>query len=120
LALNLHQHCCSATIAPPETSTLCHHESQIRRAPKIALALAGGGPLGAIYEIGALCALEESLDGLNFTHLHHYVGVSAGGFIAAGLANGMSPPRTLRLVHPERQPDRSNRLSRRGANEARL
>ncbi|MEP6791923.1 MAG: patatin-like phospholipase family protein [Ramlibacter sp.] len=60
-------------------------------APKIALALAGGGPLGAIYEIGALCALDEALDGLDFTGLHHYVGVSAGGFIAAGLANGMGP-----------------------------
>ncbi|MCF8208224.1 MAG: patatin-like phospholipase family protein [Rhodoferax sp.] len=60
-------------------------------APKIALALAGGGPLGAIYEIGALCALEESLNGLDFTKLHHYVGVSAGGFIVASLANGMTP-----------------------------
>jgi NTE family protein len=59
--------------------------------PKIALALAGGGPLGAIYEIGALCALDEALEGLDFNGLHHYVGVSAGGFIAAGLANGMSP-----------------------------
>lgn len=60
-------------------------------APKIALALAGGGPLGAIYEIGALCALDEALAGVDFTRLHHYVGVSAGGFIAAGLANGLSP-----------------------------
>lgn len=59
--------------------------------PRIALALAGGGPLGAIYEIGALCALDESLQGLSLTDLHHYVGVSAGGFIAAGLANGMTP-----------------------------
>jgi NTE family protein len=61
------------------------------RAPRIALALAGGGPLGAIYEIGALCALDESLDGLRLTELDHYVGVSVGGFLAAGLANGMSP-----------------------------
>ena len=59
--------------------------------PRIALALAGGGPLGAIYEIGALCALEESLDGVDFNRLHHYVGVSAGAFIAAALANGMTP-----------------------------
>ena len=59
--------------------------------PKVALALAGGGPLGAIYEIGALCALDESLIGLDLNRLVHYVGVSAGGFIAAGLANGMSP-----------------------------
>ena len=58
---------------------------------RIGLALAGGGPLGAIYEIGALCALDESLEGLSFTGLQHYVGVSAGGFIAAGLANGMTP-----------------------------
>lgn len=60
-------------------------------APRIALALSGGGPLGAIYEIGALCALDESLDGIDFSRLDHYVGVSAGGFIAAGLANGMTP-----------------------------
>jgi NTE family protein len=59
--------------------------------PRIGLALAGGGPLGAIYEIGALCALDEALDGLSFTDLHGYVGVSAGGFIAAGLANGIVP-----------------------------
>src|SRR6185295_16509465 len=59
--------------------------------PRIALALAGGGPLGAIYEIGALCALDEALEGLDFTRLNHYVGVSAGSFIAAGLANGTSP-----------------------------
>jgi NTE family protein len=59
--------------------------------PRIALALAGGGPLGAIYEIGALCALDEALQGLSLTQLHHYVGVSAGGFIAAGLANRMTP-----------------------------
>ena len=61
------------------------------RKSQIGLALAGGGPLGAIYEIGALCALEESLSGISFTNLDHYVGVSAGGFIAAGLANGMTP-----------------------------
>ena len=34
------------------------------RLPRIGLALAGGGPLGGIYEIGALLALSESLDGL--------------------------------------------------------
>ncbi|HEX6708177.1 MAG TPA: patatin-like phospholipase family protein [Albitalea sp.] len=59
--------------------------------PRVALALAGGGPLGAIYEIGALCALDEALDGVSFADIDAYVGVSAGGFIAAGLANGMSP-----------------------------
>lgn len=59
--------------------------------PRIGLALAGGGPLGAIYEVGALCALEEAVAGLDFTACDGYIGVSAGGFIAAGLANGMTP-----------------------------
>ncbi len=59
--------------------------------PKVGLALAGGGPLGAIYEIGALCALEEAVPGLDLNALDGYVGVSAGGFVAAGLANGMTP-----------------------------
>ncbi len=58
---------------------------------RIALAFAGGGPLGAIYEIGALCALDDCLDGLDLNACDHYLGVSAGGFIAAALANGMTP-----------------------------
>lgn len=65
--------------------------AQARRAPRIALALAGGGPLGAVYEIGALCALTEAVPALDLCALDHYVGVSAGGFIAASLANGMTP-----------------------------
>ena len=55
----------------------------------IGLALAGGGPFGAIYEVGALMALEDSLDGLRLEDLDCYVGVSAGGFLAAALANGI-------------------------------
>mgnify|MGYP000943544943 FL=1 len=47
--------------------------------------------MGAIYEIGALCALEDALTGINLTQLNHYVGVSAGGFIAASMANGLTP-----------------------------
>ncbi|WP_088284957.1 patatin-like phospholipase family protein [Ideonella sp. A 288] len=62
-----------------------------RRQARVGLALAGGGPLGATWEIGALCALGEALPGLDFTALDGYVGVSAGGFVAAALANGMRP-----------------------------
>ncbi len=58
--------------------------------PRIGLALAGGGPLGAIYEIGALCALDEAVPGLDLNAMDGYVGVSAGGFVAAGLANGLT------------------------------
>ncbi len=59
--------------------------------PRVGLALAGGGPLGAVWEIGALCALAEAIPTLDFTALDGYVGVSAGSCIAAGLANGMTP-----------------------------
>lgn len=59
--------------------------------PRIGLALAGGGPLGAIYEIGAMCALDDALRGIDFNDLQGYVGVSSGGFIASGLANGLTP-----------------------------
>ncbi len=61
------------------------------REPKVGLALAGGGPLGSIYEIGALVALQEAFDGVDFTRCHATVGVSAGAFIAASLANGLTP-----------------------------
>ncbi|MFY8018953.1 MAG: patatin-like phospholipase family protein [Inhella sp.] len=63
----------------------------LRSAPRIGLALAGGGPLGAIYEVGALCALEESIQGLDFSACEGYIGVSSGGIISACLANGLSP-----------------------------
>lgn len=60
------------------------------RKNQFGLALAGGGPLGAIYETGVMVALEEALVGLDPTQCGVYVGVSAGGFMAAGLANGLS------------------------------
>jgi len=42
-------------------------------------------------------ALSEALDGFDFNELEVYVGVSAGGFIAAGLANGLSPAYLYRM-----------------------
>ena len=65
--------------------------------PKIALALAGGGPLGAMYEIGVLMALDEALDGLNLNDMDIYVGVSAGSFLTAGLANQLTPTEIYRM-----------------------
>ncbi|MCZ8132655.1 MAG: patatin-like phospholipase family protein [Steroidobacteraceae bacterium] len=62
-----------------------------RSRAKIGLALAGGGPLGAFYELGALHALAESVEGLDVTSLDVYVGVSSGAIVAAGLVNGFDP-----------------------------
>jgi NTE family protein len=58
------------------------------------LALAGGVLEGGFYEIGVLCALQDAIEGLDFTRLDVYVGVSSGAVITALLANGLSP-RTL-------------------------
>ncbi|TFW05074.1 patatin family protein [Oxalobacteraceae bacterium OM1] len=65
--------------------------------PRIGLALAGGGPLGAVYEIGALAAIDEAIEGLDLNDAAIYVGISAGGLIAAGLANGITPHEMCRL-----------------------
>ncbi len=65
---------------------------------RIGIALAGGGPGGAIYEIGALRALDEAIDGVDFNDLYIYVGVSAGAFIAACLANQLSTAQMVRAI----------------------
>lgn len=68
------------------------------RRSRIGVALAGGGPVGAVYEIGALCALDEALDGLELTRLNQYVGVSAGAVVASCLANGITPRHQARAI----------------------
>jgi NTE family protein len=68
------------------------------RRSRIGLALAGGGPEGAIWEIGVLRALDEALDGLDLNRLDAYVGVSAGAFLAANLANGLTPAQMCRAI----------------------
>jgi len=73
-----------------------------RKNPTIGVALAGGGPQGAIYEIGALRALEEGIEGLNFNNVDTLVGVSAGAVVASCLANKISTGQLIRtIVRPE-------------------
>ncbi len=64
----------------------------------IAIALAGGGPLGGIYEIGACAALSDSINGLRLDHADIYVGVSSGAVVASALANGISPAKLVRIL----------------------
>lgn len=67
------------------------------------LAIAGGGPVGAIYELGALRALDECLDGRKLHELDVYVGVSAGAFIAASLANRIPTAELCRIFMADRR-----------------
>ncbi len=69
-----------------------------RASGRIGLALAGGGPLGAFYELGALQALTECIRGFDPCALHAYAGVSSGSMLAAGLANGLSAVDIGRLI----------------------
>lgn len=65
--------------------------------PRIGLAVAGGGPVGAIYELGALRAVDEAIRGLRLHDVDVYVGVSAGAFIAASLANDITTADMCRI-----------------------
>ena len=63
----------------------------------VGLAIAGGGPTGGMYELGALRALDRAIEGLDLTRLDVYVGVSSGAFLAAGLANRISTEEMCRI-----------------------
>ncbi len=57
--------------------------------------------------MGALRALEEGIEGLDLNGCDVYVGVSAGAFIAASLANGITPRQLVRALftlEPGEQP----------------
>lgn len=72
-------------------SALTARQASGHRPTRIGLAIAGGGPLGGMYELGVLRAFEDAFDGAEMTRLDGYVGVSSGAFLAAGLANRMTP-----------------------------
>jgi len=69
-----------------------------RRPPRAALVLGGGGFTGAVYEIGALRALDLLSTNRSVTSFDVVVGTSAGAFIAALVANGVSPATMMRSV----------------------
>lgn len=60
-------------------------------ASKTALVLAGGGLTGAMYEIGALRAINDLLLDRTVNDIDIFIGTSAGAIIASSLANGISP-----------------------------
>lgn len=75
-------------------------ESRIARTvPKTALVLCGGGVTGAVYELGALAALNDFfVGGFQVSGFDIYVGTSAGAFLATLMAAGVSPGELARSV----------------------
>jgi len=64
--------------------------------PRLALALAGGGVIGGMYEVGAITALEERLSGHGRFDI--YVGCSSGAVVASLLANGVAASELFRVI----------------------
>ncbi len=66
---------------------------------RTALVLAGGGVSGAVYEIGALRAIDELLVNRTVNDFDIYVGTSAGALVTSFLANGVSSVDLMRVVN---------------------
>lgn len=64
--------------------------------PRHALALAGGGVIGGMFEVGVLGALEARLGGP--APFDVYVGCSAGSVVASLLANGLTASEVYRIL----------------------
>src|SRR5215470_4924993 len=68
---------------------------------KTALVLGGGGFTGGVYEIGALRALDLLSVNRTINQFDVYVGTSAGSFVAALAANGVTPEEMMRVVNQQ-------------------
>src|SRR5690348_18404208 len=68
------------------------------RRSKTALVLGGGGFTGGVYEIGALRALDLLSVNRTVNEFDVYVGTSAGSFVAAAVANGVTPEEMMRVI----------------------
>ena len=66
--------------------------------PKVALCLPGGGLSGALYQVGALAALEDGVAGFGGQSFALYVGLSSGATVAASLAGGIPIERIYRAL----------------------
>jgi len=76
--------------------------SRRRKKPsKTALVLGGGGFTGGVYEIGALRALDLLAVNSTVNNFDVYVGTSAGSFVAAMLANGVTPEEMMQVINPQ-------------------
>ena len=70
-----------------------------RRRSRTALVLGGGGFTGGVYAIGALRALDLLAVNRTVNQFDVYVGTSAGSFVAALAANGVTPEEMMRVVN---------------------
>jgi predicted acylesterase/phospholipase RssA len=65
---------------------------------KVGLCLTGGGITGALYQVGALAALEDATPGLPASDVDVLVGSSSGATVALALAGGSTATRMYRAL----------------------
>jgi NTE family protein len=86
------------SVAKKKRGTAGARPTRRPRRSKTALVLGGGGFTGGVYEIGALRALDLMATNSTVNQFDVYVGTSAGSFIAALCANGVTPEEMMRVV----------------------
>lgn len=69
--------------------------------PRLALVLAGGAVTGGAFKLGGLRALDDYLVSRKVVDFDIYVGLSAGAFLAAPLAAGISPAELVASMEGE-------------------
>lgn len=88
----------------PNVVDISAGKGRSERPGKTALVLTGGGFTGAVYQIGALRALD--LLGVNHTvnDFDIYVGTSCGSFVGSLMANGCRPDDLMALLDGQEVP----------------
>lgn len=74
---------------------------------KTALVCAGGGLTGMMWEVGCLKAINDFLANFSVLDFDIYVGVSAGAYVAACMANRISPDEMYADIVERRRTPRS-------------
>jgi NTE family protein len=87
--------------AGKDTGTRGKPRRRRARRSRTALVLGGGGFTGGVYEIGALRALDLLAVNRTVNQFDVYVGTSAGSFVAALTANGVTPEEMMRVVNQQ-------------------
>jgi predicted acylesterase/phospholipase RssA len=70
----------------------------LRTGRRTVMYLPGGGITGGLYQLGALTALEDTVDGFRANALDGYLAVGSGAVLATALAGGLDTPRLYRAL----------------------